>query len=130
MVGLILVGLISGELWAVIGLGFFTLLIWHYRHLVMLADWLQTSRKSSPPEVSGIWRKIFEGIYSLQRSNRRRRIQLGEMIKRFRQGAEALPDAAVVFDAEHAIVWCNKLAQHQLGLRWPRDQRQRLTNLI
>lgn len=106
------------------------MLVWHYRNIVLLSDWLLKSRRATPPEVSGIWRKIFEGIHSLQRSNRRRRTQLGEMIKRFRQGAEALPDATVVFDADHTIVWCNKLGQQQLGIRWPRDQGQRLTNLI
>lgn len=114
----------------VIGAGLFVLLLWHYRNIVLLSDWLTHSRRATPPEVSGAWRKIFEGIHGLQRSNRRRRSQLGDMIKRFRQGAEALPDATVVFDADESIVWCNKLAQQQLGIRWPKDQGQRLTNLI
>ncbi|MCV6575191.1 MAG: PAS domain-containing protein, partial [Cohaesibacter sp.] len=52
------------------------------------------------------------------------------MIKRFREGAEALPDATVVFNSDFSIVWCNKLAQQLLGLKWPRDKGQRLSNLI
>lgn len=125
-----MIGFICDEPLPVLGIGLLILLIWHYRNILLLSDWLINSRKASPPEVSGVWRQIFEGIHGLQRSNRRRRGQLGDMIKRFRRGAEALPDASVVFDADHSIVWCNKLGQQQLGIRWPKDQGQRLTNLI
>ncbi|MGL4448810.1 MAG: phosphate regulon sensor histidine kinase PhoR, partial [Shewanella sp.] len=52
------------------------------------------------------------------------------LLARFRQGAEALPDAAVVLDSEHNILWCNKLAQLILGFVWPQDNGQRIDNLI
>ncbi|MDG4870159.1 PAS domain-containing protein, partial [Guyparkeria sp. 1SP6A2] len=44
--------------------------------------------------------------------------------------AESLPDAVVVFRAEGNIVWCNRLAQHLLGFRWPDDAGQPISNLI
>ncbi|WP_286049618.1 phosphate regulon sensor histidine kinase PhoR [Rheinheimera sp. KL1] len=52
------------------------------------------------------------------------------MIRRFRDGAEALPDAIVVLNNDWTIIWCNKLAQQLVGLRWPQDERQRIDNLI
>jgi two-component system phosphate regulon sensor histidine kinase PhoR len=52
------------------------------------------------------------------------------LLGRFRQGAEALPDAAVVLDSSLNILWCNKLAQLMLGLVWPQDNGQRVDNLI
>ena len=65
--------------------------------------------------------RVFNGIYRLQGKNRRRVGQLAALLARFRQGAEALPDAAVVLDSEHNILWCNKLAQLILGFVWPQD---------
>ncbi len=49
------------------------------------------------PNGSGSWEYIFNGIYKLQQRHRARRRELAGLIRRFREGAEALPDAAVVF---------------------------------
>lgn len=73
---------------------------------------------------------IYDGIYYSQRRARNKRKQLGVLIRRFREGSEALPDAVVVVDAEGHIFWCNKLARLALGLRWPDDSGRRLDNLI
>ena len=54
----------------------------------------------------------------------------GLFLGEFREGADALPDGAVVFQDDHSIVWCNRQAQLLLGLRWPADKSQRLDNLI
>ena len=81
------------------------LLISNYWQLYKLNRWLWHSRKMSPPTVTGVWEHIYEGIYYLQRRNRNKRKELGELVKRFREGSEALPDAAVVVDAKaHYLV--------------------------
>ena len=77
-----------------------------------------------------MWEHIYEGIYYLQRRNRNKRKELGELVKRFREGSEALPDAAVVVDSKACILWCNRLARLELGLKWPKDAGRRLDNLI
>lgn len=102
----------------------------NYWHLFRLNRWLWHSKKMSPPEASGIWEQIYEGIYYNQRRNRNKRKDLGELLRRFREGSEALPDAAVVVDSSAAIVWCNRLARIELGLSWPGDAGRRLDNLI
>lgn len=84
----------------------------------------------SPPMVKGVWEHIYEGIYYLQRRNRNKRKELGELVKRFREGSEALPDAAVVVDSKACIIWCNRLARLDLGLKWPQDAGRRLDNLL
>ena len=40
------------------------------------------------------------------------------------------PDAAVVCRNDGSIIWCNKLAGHLLGFRWPEDAGQNISNLI
>lgn len=62
--------------------------------------------------------------------NKKRRRELGNLIKRFRSGAESLPDAVVLTTEEGGIFWCNGLAQQILGLRWPEDNGQNILNLL
>ena len=111
-------------------LGSIALLIWHYKQISRLNYWLWRDKRLTPPNGSGSWEGVFNGIYRLQGKNRKRVSQLAYLLARFRQGAEALPDAAVVLDSENNIAWCNKLAQLMLGLVWPQDNGQRIDNLI
>ncbi|WP_375752752.1 phosphate regulon sensor histidine kinase PhoR [Vibrio sp. HN007] len=105
-------------------------LLWHLHNQVRLSTWLWDEKRLSPPSGSGHWESLFNGIYRLQQRQRNRRKELANLIRRFRIGAEALPDAVVVFRSEGNIVWCNKLAQHLLGFRWPDDSGQPISNLI
>ncbi len=105
-------------------------LLWHYYNQLKMSDWLWKERSLTPPSGSGSWEPLFNGIYRLQIRNRRRRKELATLIRRFRSGAESMPDALVVFRSEGHIVWCNKLAQHVLGFRWPDDAGQPIYNLL
>ncbi|MBM7071579.1 phosphate regulon sensor histidine kinase PhoR [Shewanella sp. 202IG2-18] len=126
----LLVGVLIGHITLSLLIGSLILLFWNYRQLSRLNYWLWLDRRLTPPQGSGTWEGVFNGIYRLQGKNRRRVGQLASLLARFRQGAEALPDAAVVLDSELNIVWCNKLAQLSLGLVWPQDNGQRINNLI
>lgn len=125
-----IVGLTFGSVSKGLGVGVLGLLCWNYWQLYKLNKWLWHSKKMSPPTAVGIWEHIYEGIYHLSRRNRKKRKELGELVKRFREGSEALPDAAVVVDEQASIVWCNRLARIELGLRWPSDAGRRIDNLI
>lgn len=103
---------------------------WHYRFQKRLSDWLWHDRSLVPPHGSGSWEHIFNGIYKLQQRHRARRRELAGLIRRFREGAEALPDAAVVIRTDGSILWCNRLAEQLLGFRWPEDAGQHVGNLI
>ncbi|HCH1192248.1 TPA: phosphate regulon sensor histidine kinase PhoR [Vibrio parahaemolyticus] len=105
-------------------------LVWHLHNQVRLSSWLWDEKRLTPPSGSGNWESLFNGLYRLQQRQRRKRKELTNLIRRFRNGAESLPDAVVVFRAEGNIVWCNRLAQHLLGFRWPEDSGQPISNLI
>ncbi|RLV61507.1 two-component system sensor histidine kinase PhoR [Parashewanella curva] len=124
------IGIIFQEVILLLFIGAIGILVWNYRQLSRLNYWLWVDRRLTPPQGSGTWEGVFNGIYRLQGKNRRRIGQLAALLARFRQGAEALPDAAVVLDSELSILWCNKLAQLNLGLVWPQDNGQRIDNLI
>lgn len=127
---LLLIGVLVGAPFLLLFLGSFSLLIWHYHQLYRLSDWLLNQRRFNPPEGEGAWEQVFEGIYHLQHRNRKKRNELADLIRRFRDGAEAVPDAVVVLQNDLSIVWCNQLALKVLGLQWPTDHGQRLDNLI
>lgn len=127
---LLILGQYLGEPLLVAAIGIACLLLVNYWNIYRLNRWLWHSKKMSPPMAKGIWEHVYEGVYYLQRRNRNKRKELGRLLKRFREGAEALPDAAVVVDANASIVWCNRLARIELGLRWPQDTGCRIDNLI
>lgn len=125
-----IIGWYLDDMLLAVAIGASLLLIFNYWHLYKLNRWLWHSRKMSPPTVRGVWEHIYEGIYYLQRRNRNKRKELGELVKRFREGSEALPDAVVVVDAKACISWCNRLARLELGLKWPQDAGRRVDNLL
>lgn len=125
-----LVGWLVGHLAEVLLAATVLHLIWHYQQQHRLAYWLWHDRSLVPPTGSGSWEYIFNGIYKLQQRQRSRRRELAGLIRRFREGAEALPDAAVVYREDGSILWCNRLAEKMLGFRWPEDAGQHIGNLI
>ncbi|SFD02975.1 phosphate regulon sensor histidine kinase PhoR [Pseudoalteromonas denitrificans] len=125
-----LIGVLIGAPFLLLFLGTASLLSWHYKQLYRLSDWLHNQKSFSPPEGEGSWEQIFDGIYRLQHRHRDKRNELAGLIRRFREGAEAVPDAVIVLQKDLSIVWCNQLAVRVLGLKWPSDNGQRLDNLI
>ncbi len=53
----------------------------------------------SPPG-RGSWEPLLYGLHQMQMRNKKRRRELGSLIKRFRSGAESLPDAVVLTTEE------------------------------
>ena len=103
---------------------------WNYYNQLKLSHWLWLDRSITPPSGLWSWEPLFYGLNQMQMRNRRRRRELALLIKRFRSGAESLPDAVVLTTEEGNIFWCNGLAQQHLGLRWPEDNGQNILNLL
>ncbi|WP_340616816.1 phosphate regulon sensor histidine kinase PhoR [Xenorhabdus entomophaga] len=126
----VILSLFVGHLAWLLVIALFLALVWHSYNLLKLSHWLWLDRSMLPPAGRGGWEPIFYGIYQMQQRNRKRRRELALLIKRFRSGAESLPDAIVMMTTEGNIFWCNRLAQHLLGFRWPEDNGQHIFNLL
>nr|WP_205247186.1 phosphate regulon sensor histidine kinase PhoR [Enterobacter sp. Ap-1006] len=125
-----ILGLIFGHLpWFLLA-AVTVLLSWHFWNLLRLSWWLWVDRSMTPPPGRGSWEPLLYGLHQMQLRNKKRRKELGNLIKRFRSGAESLPDAVVLTTEEGTIFWCNGLAQQLLGLRWPDDSGQNILNLL
>ena len=125
-----IIGWLIGHVWETLTIALAALLVWHYYYQQRLTKWLWKSRNLLPPTAPGSWGYIYDGIYRNQRRSQQRRRSLARLLRRFREAAEALPDAAIVFRKDGSLLWSNKLAQFYFGLRWPEDAGMRLSNLI
>ncbi|MGL9720998.1 phosphate regulon sensor histidine kinase PhoR [Symbiopectobacterium sp.] len=126
----LLLGLIFGYLPWFMLTAVLVVLGWNYYNQLKLSYWLWVDRSMTPPPGRWSWEPLFYGLYQMQLRNRRRRRELALLIKRFRSGAESLPDGVVITTEEGTIIWCNGLSQHLLSLRWPEDNGQNILNLL
>lgn len=103
---------------------------WQYWRLTQLLAWLRDRRQHQPPELPGVFEEICSEVQFLRKKQARRKRRLAAMLKQFEDATSALPDAAVIIGVEGEIRWANAAAEAQLGIRWPEDSKQRLTNLV
>jgi len=133
MLYLTLAGVI-GYWFDVLGLALFLvtlfLLVVNYRQLIKLTDWLWKSHAIYPPESDGLWGQVFDALHRKIRSQRSKQKKLSAQVRMFKDGAEALPDGAVVLSNELIIIWSNRKALSLIGIRHPSDMGQRVDNLV
>jgi two-component system phosphate regulon sensor histidine kinase PhoR len=124
-------GALTGQVLAGLLLTLTAYLVWHLYNLNRLVRWLRESKSFQPPEASGIWDEAFEHIYRLQQRNQKRKRNLSRLLKRLHKMTTALPDATVELrPASEEIEWWNTAAARYLGFEYPRDNGQRISNLI
>ena len=107
-------------------------LLWSHKQLLRLLNWLDEAadHEVEPPESSGIWGEIFDGVHKVQRRHKRSRKRLTSVIERIQDSTAALDDGVVMADKQGNIEWWNRAAGELLGLQMPHDQGQLLTNLV
>ncbi|ORE86214.1 PAS/PAC sensor signal transduction histidine kinase [Oceanococcus atlanticus] len=105
--------------------------IWHHLwHAAALVRWLNAPKKHELPDGVGIWREIYTGSYERWKQGKKRKRQLRAIVSEFRASTAALPDAAVVLDADGCISWFNEAATNLLDLEGKRDRGIRISHLI
>ena len=132
--GVILVSLVMGwilgqELICLVA-GLAVYIYWQYRILYQLLHWLQRRKENNPPELPGVIDEICREIDYLRERHKQRKNKLSGFLKRFQNATSALPDAVVVMGEHGMIEWANDKAREYLGIRWPQDNRQRISNLV
>ncbi|VAW95679.1 Phosphate regulon sensor protein PhoR (SphS) [hydrothermal vent metagenome] len=105
-------------------------LAWTFINLRNMYRWLAVGKKFSPPNSAGVWGELFTEIYKLQKRNKKRQKRLVNLLARFRETTEAMPDGVVVMQANGTIEWWNDVGSKLLRLNYPQDVGQRITNLV
>ncbi len=129
---------LAGFLWLVFGgtLGWWiavALVASGLRHVIQmhrLESWLRNGRKAQPPQSWGVWGKVFDHYYQLQRRYNKRKKRLAKVIREFRDSTAAMPDGTVVLDPDHRITWFNSAAKGMIELAGNTDVGQPITSLL
>ncbi len=95
-----------------------------------LLAWLRQHKRHEPPERPGVFEDLTLEIDYLRERHKKRKKKLANYLKQFQQATRALPDATVVLDTHDEVRWANGAAARDLGIRWPDDVGQRITNLV
>lgn len=112
-----------------IALGGFGLAAYQIRRGHDVARWL-TGTDAEPSVYEGLWAFIASEIHRERRQNTRQRREISRLLRRYRDSAEALPDAAVLVDHQRQIQWANRKAHDLLGIDNATDRGQRVDNLL
>jgi two-component system phosphate regulon sensor histidine kinase PhoR len=124
------IGLAVGHVFLWLWLATLGYLAWYLRYVLELDRWLQRAGARRPPEAPGIWGAVFDRLYQSQKRHRARRRRLANLLGRFQESANAMPDAVVVLGRHDMMEWWNSTAARMFGLRWPQDAGQRIDNLF
>lgn len=110
----------------------FTLYAAHtLRHLHQLQSWLAGRRQTDDlPDIEGLWGNVFDEMRRLVKQAQKREDRLAGMVTRLQDAAGAMPDAVVILSQQNEIEWVNAAAERALGVVYPRDAGQRLSNLV
>jgi len=125
-----LIGAPLGHAVDAVGIALLLYVAWLHRKLYQLLLWLRDSKNHEAPEPRGVFEELAVEIDYLRERHKKRKKKLANYLKQFQQATRALPDATVVLDEDGAVQWANAAAGRYLGIRWPEDTNQRITNLI
>jgi two-component system phosphate regulon sensor histidine kinase PhoR len=126
----IMLGLIEGHmsLWLALVLG--GMLAWQFFNLFRLQRWLKLRSQEEPPDLGGVWGDVVAVINRIYRRKQFHKRRVTQQFREFRRLSAALPDGVVLLSAHREILWFNRRAGEQLGLRRKRDVGIPIANLV
>jgi two-component system, OmpR family, phosphate regulon sensor histidine kinase PhoR len=130
LLAVLLLGLLTGRWLLVLVLATLAALVWDWINLRRLEHWLRLARKLDPPKSVGLWGEVFDGLHRMRKRSRDRDQRRRNLVRNYRDSIKAMPDATVVLSGDYQVEWCNQAARELLGLRWPQDEGQRISNIV
>lgn len=104
------------------------LFFWSYQ-IWRVHQWLQAPGQA-PDDIHGIWGELVAGIYKQQRDAADRQQRLQSTLDYLLESFASMRDGVVIVERDGGIRWCNEEASRLLGLRYPEDTGQAITNLF
>ena len=105
------------------------LLYWSHR-MWQLSQWLDDPQQP-PPDIHGNWGDVIAHIHRQQRLSASSQENLQSTVDYLLESFSAMRDGVVIVEGEQGgIRWCNKAAERLLGLQYPQDTGQAITNLV
>lgn len=116
--------------WGVFCLGLGLQLLFHFRNFARLDRWSRHPVVDASLEGEGEWDGVFGRLYRHEKELRQQIAQREQEIAMLIAAGQALTDGVVLLDLEHHILFCNRTAEAQLGLKIEVDRGQSIVNLV
>lgn len=105
-------------------------LFWEVRHLLSFVNAIRTQDFAVFREGDGVWQQIYSDYkYQRDRADRHKR-KYRKLLREARKSTDAMPDGAVILDANNEIIMCNRAAKKLAGLKPKKDRGQRVDNIL
>ncbi len=124
------VGWIYDRPLAGLGIAAVLALVWQVRQLLAFERALRTDNFDDFRYGEGIWEQIFSRFRFERERGIRRKAGYRALLKEIRRSTNAMPDGAVILDANNEIVVCNRAAKTLAGLKRKKDRGQRVDNIL
>lgn len=127
------IGFLLGDVWLALSLSSFAYIGFTLLQVLRLQKWLsqnQFEKELDPPESFGFWGEIFDGMHRLQQQKYKANFHLESLLNKAQEASAALEIAVVMIDKHGDLDWWNNASENLLGLQFPQDRHQSVTNLI
>lgn len=105
-------------------------LTWQVRQLLSFERALRTGNFDDFRIGEGIWEQIFSRFRFENERAARRKQNYRLLLREIRKSTNAMPDGAVIVDANNEIITCNRAAKKLAGLKRKKDRGQRVDNIL
>lgn len=123
-------GVVSGRLLLCFLIAALLFAVWQHLQVMRLLAWLKDHKHAPAPDEEGVLEEICREIDYQRSRHRRRKRKLTALLRELQDATEALPDATAILGRDNEILWANSAAVALLGICWPEDRNQRLSNLV
>lgn len=105
-------------------------LAWQVRQLLSFERALRTGDLKAFRSGEGIWEQMLARFRFENERAARRKQSYRMLLREVRKSTNAMPDGAVILDADNEIVTCNRAAKKLAGLKRKKDRGQRVDNIL
>ena len=104
-------------------------LIWTFRIIGLLFNWIDKGMRGIPPDADGVWGEISDTLNRQRRRHRRAQEKMRRTINRVTRLTEALDQGILVLRSDLTLDWWNSAAKNLVGLR-SSDRGSAIINLV
>jgi len=105
-------------------------LLWQVRQLLSFERALRTGVFDQFRDGEGIWEQLFSRFRYERDRGARHKQSYRTLLREVRKSTNAMPDGAVILDANNEIITCNRAAKRLAGLKRKKDRGQRVDNIL
>lgn len=105
-------------------------LAWQVRRILVFERALRTNDFESLRYGEGIWSQMSSRLSYMRERGKYHKNRYRSLLKEVRKSTNAMPDGAIVLNAEYEILFCNSAAKQLVGFKPRKDRGQRVDNLL